>query len=203
MTDNKRRKPLQARAQATVNAILEASLQILETGNETGITTNHIAQRAGVSIGTLYQYFRNLDEILATLGEKQATNDRDQIAAIIRLSPNIGNVRTIVRVLMNPKGMKPSTRLVLSDALFRIRGQSVMSEHHLAFLDSIGGGQELGFRMNREAAFVLTHAVTGLLRSAASQPELGLETDRLEDELVRMMESYIQALATLEDSSPD
>ena len=197
MTDKKRRKPLQARAQATVSAILEASLQILEGEDPVNLTTNHIAGRAGVSIGTLYQYFRNLDEILAALGQQQAKTDRDQIAAIVKSNPSLGSIRAIVRVLMNPRNISQSTRLALSDALFRVRGQGVMSEHHLAFQDSIGGGEDLGFPMSREAAFVLTHAATGLLRAAAAEPELELAPDRLEDELVRMMESYIQALSAL------
>ena len=63
MTEKKRRNPKQARAQATVDAILEATFHILETDGLAQLTTNGIAERAGVSIGTLYQYFSDRDEI--------------------------------------------------------------------------------------------------------------------------------------------
>jgi len=45
-----------------------------------------------------------------------------------------------------------------------------------------------------ESAFVLTHAAIGLLRAASAEPELGLDPAALEDELVRLMESYLAAL---------
>lgn len=190
MPENKRRKPSQARAQATQNAILEATFQILETPDHP-LTTNHVAQRAGVSIGTLYQYFSNLDDILAALGQKQAQRDREKIASILKAQPDISSVRAIVRVLTTDDSILPSTRLRVSDALFRKHGQSAMTEQHKAFLDSLGN---VGFELTREAAFILTHAVVGLLRAAAADPGLDLNKDRLEDELVRMMESYIAAL---------
>jgi len=65
VTEKKRRNPKQARAQATVGAVLEAAFQILEEDGEARLTTNLIAERAGVSIGTLYQYFEDREAILA------------------------------------------------------------------------------------------------------------------------------------------
>ena len=62
MSEKKRRSPRQARAQASVEAILEAGFQILEHEGEGALNTNLIAQRAGVSIGTLYQYFSSKEE---------------------------------------------------------------------------------------------------------------------------------------------
>ena len=52
---------------AALPAILEAAARILETGGATGLNTNAIAQRAGVSVGSLYQYFPNKEAILAEL----------------------------------------------------------------------------------------------------------------------------------------
>lgn len=61
-----RKVPLQARAQATVTAILEATLQVLgEDG--AAITTTRVAEVAGVSVGTLYQYFPNREAMLHAL----------------------------------------------------------------------------------------------------------------------------------------
>ena len=62
-----RKTPVQARSTATVDAILEAAARILETEGLEGYTTNAIAKRAGVSIGSLYQYFPNKDAVTAAL----------------------------------------------------------------------------------------------------------------------------------------
>jgi AcrR family transcriptional regulator len=59
--------PTQARSQETVSVILEASARILESEGLHGFNTNAIAARAGVSIGSLYQYFPNKDAILLAL----------------------------------------------------------------------------------------------------------------------------------------
>lgn len=62
-----RKKPTQARSLATWNAVLEAAAHILRAEGPKGLTTNHVAERAGVSIGSLYQYFPSKEAILAEL----------------------------------------------------------------------------------------------------------------------------------------
>jgi AcrR family transcriptional regulator len=65
---------MQTRATKTVEAIVEAAARILETLGFEGYTTNAVAERAGVSIGSLYQYFPNKDAItLALIGREQAS----------------------------------------------------------------------------------------------------------------------------------
>lgn len=67
-----RRRPLQRRSRATVDALEEAAALILESGDEPKLTTNHIAERAGVGIGSLYEYFADKDDILQSRGEAEA-----------------------------------------------------------------------------------------------------------------------------------
>ncbi len=66
-----RKQPVQRRSAATVEAILEAAARILETSGFAGYTTNAIAELAGVSIGSLYQYFPNRDALTAALIERE------------------------------------------------------------------------------------------------------------------------------------
>jgi len=61
---NSRRRPIQERSRGTVAAILEAAARLFDRG---GATTNGIARLAGVSIGSLYEYFPNKDAILESL----------------------------------------------------------------------------------------------------------------------------------------
>src|SRR4029079_13502077 len=65
----KRRIPRQARAGENVAAVLEAAAQILEASGLAGFTTNAVAERAGVSSGTLYQYFADKDAVLRAIAE--------------------------------------------------------------------------------------------------------------------------------------
>ena len=66
-----RRSPKQARSRATLEAILEAAAQILERRGPPGLTTNDVAERAGVSIGTLYQYFPDKTAILVAAARRE------------------------------------------------------------------------------------------------------------------------------------
>ena len=59
-----RKSPVQARSAASVDAILEATLQVLLQVGKERLTTTRVAARAGVSVGTLYQYFPNKGSLL-------------------------------------------------------------------------------------------------------------------------------------------
>jgi AcrR family transcriptional regulator len=65
-----RKLPRQQRSRVTVEAILEAAAQVFVARGYAGGTTNHVAERAGVSIGSLYQYFPNKDALLVALMER-------------------------------------------------------------------------------------------------------------------------------------
>src|SRR6202789_1422879 len=66
----RRRQPTQKRAQETVNAILEAVIGLLKRSGVSAITTNSIAEAAGVSIGSVYQYFPNKRAIFIALHKR-------------------------------------------------------------------------------------------------------------------------------------
>ncbi len=68
---NPRKTPTQARSNASVDAILQATVQVLQKEGVAKITTKRVAARAGVSIGTLYQYFPNKQSILHVLLRQQ------------------------------------------------------------------------------------------------------------------------------------
>ncbi len=64
-----RKQAKQRRSKETVRAILEAATHILNSTGASGLTTNHIARKAGVSIGSVYQYFPNKESITSRLFE--------------------------------------------------------------------------------------------------------------------------------------
>ena len=65
-----RRTPQQARSQQRVEEILQAASDILVEEGYEGLTTSAIAQRAGISVGSLYQFFANKDAVLQALGQR-------------------------------------------------------------------------------------------------------------------------------------
>lgn len=69
-TYNARKAPRQARSTQTVEAIYEATIQVLLTDGTTRLTTTSVAQRAGVSVGTLYQYFPNKQSLFFAVNER-------------------------------------------------------------------------------------------------------------------------------------
>ena len=76
-----RKQPRQARAQHTVNAIIEASARILEEQGHGGFTTNAVAELAGASIGTLYQYFPDKDALLGALIARETSRLVEEVEA--------------------------------------------------------------------------------------------------------------------------
>ncbi|KAF1064749.1 TetR/AcrR family transcriptional regulator [Burkholderia gladioli] len=66
-----RKNPTQPRAAGTVAAIVEAAAQVLETRGIEGFNTNAVAERAGVSIGSLYQYFPGKDALTVALMQRE------------------------------------------------------------------------------------------------------------------------------------
>jgi AcrR family transcriptional regulator len=65
-----RKQPVQARSEATVTAIYEASIQVLLSIGYRKLTTTQVAERAGVSVGTLYQYFPNRQALIRAVLER-------------------------------------------------------------------------------------------------------------------------------------
>jgi AcrR family transcriptional regulator len=62
-----RKQPVQTRSRATTDALLEATLQVLIRDGYTHLTTTRVAERAGVSVGTLYQYFPDKRSLVTAL----------------------------------------------------------------------------------------------------------------------------------------
>lgn len=91
-----RKRPRQARARRRVDALIDATAEEIAARGLAETTTNHIAERAGVSIGSLYQYFENKDDLVAALlrrlsGEMAAALDAtlathldDDVRAVVR-----------------------------------------------------------------------------------------------------------------------
>lgn len=166
-----RKLPRQQRAIAMVEAILDASARILVEQGYAGLNTNAVAQRAGVSIGSLYQYFPSKEALLAAL---QARHGRDMSTALGALldAPVAGGLRAavarLVRAAVAAHEVEPALHRVL--------------EKELSFFEE--SSEPVGKDVRRHI-----HALLTLHRAEVAQPNLELATWMT----MRMTEALVHA----------
>ena len=78
-----RKQPVQGRSRVTTEALLEATLQVLVRDGYGRLTTTRVADRAGVSVGTLYQYFPDKRSLVMALNEISSTLDCEAVPHLI------------------------------------------------------------------------------------------------------------------------
>jgi AcrR family transcriptional regulator len=96
-----RKQPRQARANATVEIILEAAARILATESLAGFNTNRVAEVAGVSVGSLYQYFPNKSALVAALIQRDQARLGEAIEECLAAHPKAtlaGSLAAIVDI---------------------------------------------------------------------------------------------------------
>jgi AcrR family transcriptional regulator len=197
-----RKKPRQARAEATIAAIVEAAAQILERDGDEAATTAAIAERAGVSIGSVYQYFDNRDAILAAVIRR----DRETVSAEIARRIAEGDpknaealVRSIISALlavMRPRRRR--RRLILLGAAMRMQS----SDDIAAMIDRVGAliasvaaryPKEVARPLTPVRTYTLTRAVMGALRAAMMENSKVLDDPAFEEELVQLALAYLRS----------
>jgi AcrR family transcriptional regulator len=102
-----RKRPLQSRAVATVAAIVEAAAHILEKDGLDGYSTNAIAERAGVSIGSLYQYFPNKDAITRALIARESQSLIDAVATVAQTEDWRATITDMIRAAVDHQLRRP------------------------------------------------------------------------------------------------
>jgi AcrR family transcriptional regulator len=114
-----RKQPVQARSQVTVDAILKATLQVLDDGGLPKLTTTRVAARAGVSVGTLYQYFPNKASLVAALRAQDRERMLSSLSAVTsahRSQSLPAALRAIITATLGMKLATHSYRLAFTEA---------------------------------------------------------------------------------------
>ncbi len=150
-------------------------------------STNKVAKTAGVSIGSLYQYFPNKEALVAALIERHF----DEMMALITdhlsdtaTSPIPESVRALITAIIEAKRLNPKLHRVLRQQvprlgrIHRMLDMGAKLEHLVkAQLEARMG--ELRIRDLDAAAHVLVHAVDGITNAALFEPHHPIEDDRL------------------------
>jgi AcrR family transcriptional regulator len=193
-----RKPPQQSRSRVTVSTILDAAVRILEQEGAEAATTTRIAEVAGVSVGTLYQYFGNRDSILDALQDREferATQFMSRVLAERGGTPT-EIARRVIEGLLELYAACPALhRLLVVEGLrvtptdrvqaFDLRMVSVIR----AFLAHSGLAVR---RQNQEvAAFVVYHSVRATMLARLLEDPPGLDDSALVEELSDLVVSYL------------
>src|ERR1700755_1104317 len=103
-----RKKPRQSRSVETVGIILEAAARVLEERDLAGYTTNAVAERAGVSIGSLYQYFPGKDALTAALIERETSLLLDDVMATEQVADGRQGLTLLIRAAVRHSMRRPA-----------------------------------------------------------------------------------------------
>lgn len=201
-----RRSPKQARAEHTVEAIFEATAHVLRQEGEAGFTTNRVAERAGVSIGTLYQYFDSKEAILLALLERTRRRLMRQLDALLAkvdpTSPESSDpeqiLRTYVRLYLAAYGTGSNDER----ALLRLAWS--LDRHDALVLALRETSEHIAMHLQRmkhplvraptpAMVFVLTRALAGVVRAAALEASPLLGGQEFENELVTLCWGVMKA----------
>ena len=113
-----RKQPQQARSTELVAAILQAALQVLAKEGATRFTTARVAEKAGVSVGSVYQYFPNKASILFRLQTEEWKQTTDMLRHILEdvAKPPLDRLRMLVHAFIRSECEEAQMRLALNDA---------------------------------------------------------------------------------------
>jgi AcrR family transcriptional regulator len=113
-----RKQPKQARSTELVAVILEAALHVLAEEGAHRFTTTRVAERAGVSVGSLYQYFPNKAAILFRLQSDEWRRTTDLLGRILEdvNKPPLERLRNLVQAFIRSECAEAEIRVALNDA---------------------------------------------------------------------------------------
>lgn len=188
-----RRDAKQERSMQTIEAIVQAAAQVLIDRGYESATTNRIAERAGVSVGSLYQYFADKDAVFERLLERQATRIIDRLAQYEpdRRRPLRETLRDLLRlsIAVSEYGPDLSRRLAFApnDLLRRH-----VSRARMPIIETLATvlrlyEKDLSVQDIDSAAQLIIAACEGVALHAKAEDF----NDHLADELARMFEGYL------------
>ena len=191
-----RKQPKQARSKATVTAVLEATIRILDREGPDAATTTRIAEVAGISIGTLYQYFSHRDAILDALQDREFERAMDLMQRVLGSAGSDGPAREVVLGLVGLYADAPGLHRVL--ALEGLRVASADRVHAfdmrvIAVVRNFLAASSLPVRRKNldAAAFVVFQSVRASLLARMLESPAGVDAATLADELTDMVLRYL------------
>ncbi len=197
-----RKKPSQARSAASVEAILQATVQVLLKDGKGKLTTTRIAERAGVSVGTLYQYFPNKSSLLQALLKEHL----DRVAGAIERAckevegaPIAGMADAIATAFVQAKFDRVETSAALYAVSDDLEGRRVcrplQARARKAIAAALSSLPKQPISDPELVAATLWGAMAGVSRATLENNPTRSTAATMERELALLARAYLQASA--------
>ncbi len=199
-----RKHARQERSRATVQALLEAAAQVFEREGFEATTTDAIAERAGVSIGSLYQYFPNKDTIVLALAYCHVVESAEMAVPLLAElaqdppPPVSRMIRELVRLSVASHRGRPRLHRLLYEELpltsdlreTTAREEAALASWIAAYLrrapDASVANPELAAHLVQQSLFTAVHRL-------ATNPPDGFSEEDCEREIAKMLSAYLTA----------
>jgi AcrR family transcriptional regulator len=196
-----RRAPRQLRSRAIVEAIVQAGRQLLASEGPKSLTTNRIAERAGVSIGSLYRYFPNKEAVLAAIYDAETGRDVAEIRAAPSWEIDELPLREALAAIVDFQLERQRRLLALGEDYYRANhgafslgprvGRDALEQRMLQLLERHAGAVRV--RDPAQAAFMLARGVSAIVRRALEERPEKLSEPSFRRELIDLLDCYLTA----------
>lgn len=195
-----RKSPVQARSAASVDAILQATIQVLLRVGKERLTTTRVASRAGVSVGTLYQYFPNKGALLQAVLKRHL----DEVAEAVELVCSEQQGRTLrqmvtalINAFLEAKMRNPKTSVALYSVSADVDGAKIAQQMTARFSKAIVRMLETTSEPlatdPQLVASMLEGTMIGISRRILESGGAEKRVDALRDELIFAACAYVDA----------
>jgi AcrR family transcriptional regulator len=195
-----RKTPIQARSTVTVEAISEATIQVLLSHGVERLTTTRVAERAGVSVGTLYQYYPNKQSLLFAVLEHHLNNVATRVEAACesaRHKPLAEMIREMVEAFVDAK----MERADISVALYRVAAdvggpaliKPISQRSRKAVEAMLRTAPDIESPLDKIAIDTMLAAMSGAMRSLLEAGPTSATVRKSREQLVLLCQSYMMA----------
>jgi AcrR family transcriptional regulator len=195
-----RKTPVQARAVVTVEAISEATIQVLLSHGAERLTTTRVAERAGVSVGTLYQYYPNKQSLLFAVLENHLNDVVAKVEAACQSAchkPLAEMIREMVEAFVDAK----MERADISVALYRVSAdvggpaliKRISQRSRKAVEAMLQTAPDTKWPPDKFAIEIMLAAMAGAIRSLLEAEPSPSAVRKSREQLVLLCQSYMAA----------
>ena len=196
-----RKQPKQARSSDLVAAILEAAVQVLAKEGAPRFTAARVAEKAGVSVGSLYQYFPNKAAILFRLQSDEWRQTSDLMRAILEddARPPLDRLRTLVHAFIHSECEEAGIRGALDDAAPLYRDAPEAQEARASGERSVEvfmqqALPEASDSIRARAGDLITMTLSAVGKQFSESPRTPAEIEAYADAMADMFCAYLRGL---------
>jgi AcrR family transcriptional regulator len=193
-----RKQPQQARSHDLVAAIVEAAARVFDERGYDATTTNHVAEVAGVSVGSVYQYFADKQALITALHERHAA----QVLAVLddarQQAPGralTASIQHVVRGLLSLHRLQPTLQRILHDEHVSLQygksdsplGREIVQRTH----ELLATYPELQLENMQVTVHLLVRTIEELVHAAVLDPPESASNDEVERAIVRATDAFL------------